>query len=427
MRLLQRLDPRTSEARSVFGFAQNLYPFAGQNEPYTFTQSGEKVARPNGSLIDYAQQMYKDNGPVFALMMVRQLTFSTVEFKWQNIQDRSLYGNSRLGPLEQPWTGGTTQNLLAKMINDADTAGNSYWLRSQRGLTRLRPDWVDVVIGVDGEGHEETVGYQYRKGGQGDGKFYAASEVCHFMPIQDPVNPWRGMSWLTPVVREVMGDQAATTHKLKFFENAATPNMAVTLPREVTPEQFPEWQRVISAQNEGVNNAYKTMVLGGGADLQVVGANMQQMDFKSTMGASETRLAAAAGVHPVIVGFSEGLSGSSLNAGNYSQARRRYADGTLHPLWQEAAGSLQRIMPKEDGARLWFDTRHVPFLRQDAKDEADIFAVKAAALASLIQGAGYQPDAAVTAVDSLEISALTGNHTGKLSVQLQNMDGTDNE
>jgi intein/homing endonuclease len=40
-----------------------------------------------------------------------------------------------------------------------------------------------------------------------------------------------------------------------------------------------------------------------------------------------SRLAAAAGVAPSWVGFSEGLQGSSLNAGNFQAARRRFSDG----------------------------------------------------------------------------------------------------
>src|SRR5205823_2138143 len=30
---------------------------------------------------------------------------------------------------------------------------------------------------------------------------------------------WRGMSWLTPVLREIQADTATTRHKQKFFEN----------------------------------------------------------------------------------------------------------------------------------------------------------------------------------------------------------------
>ena len=50
-------------------------------------------------------------------------------------------------------------------------------------------------------------------------------EVCHLAPVPDPVFRFRGMPWIEPIVREVMGDSAATSHKLNFFDNAATPNL----------------------------------------------------------------------------------------------------------------------------------------------------------------------------------------------------------
>jgi phage portal protein BeeE len=59
-----------------------------------------------------------------------------------------------------------------------------------------------------------------------------------------------------------------------------------------------------------------------------------------TQGAGETRIAAAAGVPPVIVGLSEGLQAATYS--NYSQARRRFADGTMRPLWRNAAVARER-------------------------------------------------------------------------------------
>lgn len=426
MKLLSRLV-RPSEGRGSDWFSYGGYAFPLHGGGPLLTVDGEQHSTPEANLAAYARHAYKQNGPVFALMQVRQLVFSTVEFKWQNMTTRELYGDAGLRLLEQPWPGGTTQNLLAKMMNDVDVAGNSYWLADGNQLVRLRPDWVSVVSGVRSGGGSELIGYEYREQGDPNQTIrYSAREVAHFMPLQDPEHPWRGMSWLTPVLRELQADSAATLHKLKFFDNAATPNLAVSLPKEVTPEQFPEWQRLIASQNEGAHNAYRTMVIGGGADVEVVGKDLAQLDFKNTQGAGETRLAAAAGVHPVVVGFSEGLSGSSLNAGNYAQARRRFADGTLDPMWREACGSLQRIIPAPDGARLWFDTRHVPFLRQDALDDAKIFQTKSSSLRQLLD-AGFTADAAVEAVDAGELRRLRGNHTGKLSVQLSPMDADDEE
>ena len=98
--------------------------------------------------------------------------------------------------------------------------------------------------------------------------------MLHYMrSIPDPTATYRGMSWLTPIVREIQGDQAATQHKLKFFENGATPNLVVTLDPAITPETFERWVEKFEGTHEGLLNAYRTMYLGGGASADVVGAN----------------------------------------------------------------------------------------------------------------------------------------------------------
>jgi hypothetical protein len=117
----------------------------------------------------------------------------------------------------------------------------------------------------------------------------------------------------------------------------------------------------------------------------------------------------------VIVGLSEGLAAATYS--NYGQARRRLADGTAHPLWQNTAGSLELIMPNQgSGTRLWYDATDVPFLREDEKDAAEIAFLRAQTIRQLVDG-GYTPESAVAAVDAGDIRLLV--HSGFLSVQLQ--------
>jgi hypothetical protein len=88
----------------------------------------------------------------------------------------------------------------------------------------------------------------------------------------------------------------------------------------------------------------------------------------------------------------------------------------MHPLWQNAAGSTAPLVRQPPGARLWYDSRNVPFLREDEKDAALIQQTEAATIKSLID-AGYEPASVVTAVATSNWSLL--KHTGLYSVQLQ--------
>lgn len=375
----------------------------------------------------YVQGIYKRNGPVFALMLARMLVFSEARFQFRQLQGGrpgDLFGTRDLALLERPWPGGTTGDLLSRMIQDADLAGNAFVAKVGDRLRRLRPDWVTILSASDTEPElfgaaldAKVIGYIYspKSPGPGDGTLLLPNQVAHFAPIPDPEFNWRGMSWLTPLLREISADGAATTHKLKFFENGATPQTIVRLDASVTPEMFKRFKALMDEQHKGVDNAYKTIYLGGGADVTVAGTDLKQLDFKATQGAGESRLAAAAGVPAVIVGFSEGLQGSSLNAGNFNAARRRFADGTLRPLWRNAAGSLASLLTVPDLAELWYDDRDISFLQEDRKDAAEIFQIEASTIGGLVRE-GFTADSAKAATRAGDSSLLV--HTGRVSVQL---------
>ena len=96
------------------------------------TLGGQATIRSPQRYAALAQNVYAANGPVFACMMVRQLVFSSVRFRWQRLRDNKpsdFFGTRDLRILERPWVGGTTQDMLSRMIQDADLAGNSYWVR----------------------------------------------------------------------------------------------------------------------------------------------------------------------------------------------------------------------------------------------------------------------------------------------------------
>jgi phage portal protein BeeE len=399
----------------------------------TQTQPGQAAERAPTDLPGYAQ-LFATNPVIWALMTARMSVFSAPRFIWQRLNNgtpSAMFGTPELRLLETPWPGGTTQDLLNRVIQDADLAGNSYWTEHQGEAVRMRPDWVQIVLERRRHPHGGDLGwrrygYLYQEPGC-DPVFLWPEEVAHFAPTPDPLATFRGMSWLTPVVRETLNDNLMAAHKQKYFENAATPNLVVRLAREVTPDAFKKFKDKMEAGHRGVENAYKTLYLGGGADVTVVGSDFKQMDFSAVQGAGETRIASAAGVPPIIVGLSEGLKAATYS--NYGQARRRFADGTIHPLWQNAAGSFAPLVTPPGGnasgaVRLWYDARHVPFLREDAKDAAEIQGVQSRTIRTLVD-AGYTPESVMAAVTASDWSLL--DHTGLFSVQLQKPGSLDAE
>ncbi len=399
----------------------------------SYTLPGATQENIGSSYQGLARGGYKGNGVVFACMANRadlfcEATFSYRRFRngrpgdlWSPRPSEALFGELEL--LRRPWEGGTTGDLLGRMLMHVDLAGNSYVTRRPGMLTPLRPDWTSIIGGIPKNTEASiwnkdarVLGYMYQEGGPSLGKdpeFFLADEVAHFAPRPDPEARFIGMSWLTPIVRQVMADKAMTDHQLAFFENGATPNLAVTLNVD-NLEKYREWVKETRGNHEGVSNAYKTLFLAAGASAEVLGVDMQQLDFKIVQGAGETRIAAAAGVPPVIVGLSEGLAAATYS--NYSQARRRFADQTMRPLWRNAAGSLAQIIRVPSDSMLWYDDRDIKALQEDQKDAAEINQTDATSVQTLVN-AGFDPDTVVAAISARDLTLL--QHTGLLSVQLQ--------
>lgn len=422
--MLGRLLP-TTEARSAgLSWADYLRLFE------QFSYSNNRYVAPVASIPELTALQGQANPIVAAAVHARMLVFAEVRFQWQPFsggRPGRLFGTEALSILERPWPTATTGDLLSRMEVDASLYGNSYWVRrpTRTGdiLQRLDPARVMVVTGdvADVETGmvygSELVGYAVVDDLGRDAAFFLPDEVCHYRPLPDPSHPYRGRTWLSSVILDVSADDELSGYKHSFMRNAATPNMVVSFDPSITKEAFESFVANMEAKHRGSAKAYKTMYLGGGADVKVVGADFERLNMKAVQGAGETRIAAAAGVPASYLGISEGLAGSALNAGNYGAARRRFADGTIRPLWRAAADALQNLVPPPVPAtRLWYDDRDVSFLQEDVIDSADIKQKDAMTMRTLVDG-GFDPQSVIDAVTTGDMTLL--QHSGSLSVQLQ--------
>ncbi len=389
---------------------------------YTQTKDGRPVEDLPGSFTAYITQAYKAYGVAYAVILARRLVFSEARFQFRRLANGrpgDLFGTSALKIVEKPWPNATTGEMLARADQDVSLGGNFYVANEGDRLRRLRPDWMQIVLTAPPQEAVESdvAGYMFTPGGIGSGaepQLYLPGEVAHWSPAPGPGAQYRGMSWLTPILREVEADQAATAHKNAFFRNGAKPGLVVSLKESVREEQFKRFVRAMNETHQGSDSAYKTLYLAGGADVTVAGADLRQLDFRATQGAGETRICAAGGVPPVIVGLSEGLQAATYS--NYASARRKFGDGWARPMWRSICASLETVVDVPGGAQLWYDDRDIAFLREDQKDAAGIQQVLAATIASLIT-AGFTPESAVASVDADDRTLLV--HSGLVSVQLQ--------
>lgn len=408
-------------------------PGLGLQEYFTYMGRQYAVGGSYGTSVEasftgYVRGIAERNGVVAGAVAARALLVSQLRFTWRNNRTSPTpgrtFGDRTLAVLERP--GPVTRPEMLYLAEE-DVSYSGSWIANRKGdeLHRLQPDWVTVVLGSDSDPVNDwvppdarIVGYVYRNpatpGGRSVG--FLPEEIIHWKPEPHPLEWWRGQSWVTSVTQEIRNDGQATDHTSKFFEHAATPNMVFSLDPSLTKEQVQEFAEITNRMHGGSQNAFKNMFLGGGATATVVGSENAALGLKDIQGGYETRIASRSRVPATVLGIREGLGGSALNSGNYSTARRLWADGWFTPTAQNLCAAVERVMKPAADAELWYLSDEVLFLQEDAKDEAEIQAAKAQAIRTLTD-AGYEGPSIIDAIETNDFTLL--KHSGLYSVQLQ--------
>lgn len=416
---LKRLqDQHEARRAKSFGVSTGSVSFASM---YDLVDNDNLLQNfENHARFAYGAQGEVGNTVVFSAIDRRASVFAEADFKWRNLKTKKIFGTDALKKLEEPWPDGAAGDLWTRMEQDASLAGNAYIRNCGSRLERLRPDWVWIISKINeddfGEQVREVIGYWFNPLNDVDREpaYYPVDEVAHWAPIPDPLANFRGMSWLTPVIREIHADVQMSEFRDAYFRNAASPNVVIKYQQKIGPARVERLKNQMRAHHAGAENAFSTMVLDEGADMTVIGNSMESATFDALQAAGEARILMASGVPAMVVGAREGIRNSKI--GEYDSAMRSFADLKIRPNWRGACAALQKLVETPPNCQLWYDTVDVSALRQGEKDRADTM-VQLSAAANQFFMAGYEPASIIDALMSGDLSLLV--HTGLTSVQAQ--------
>jgi phage portal protein BeeE len=404
MRLLDRV---TSRYRT--GYWEGMASGAAILKTYNVDPKREQAA-PN--LVSEATQAYETNGVVFACTLVRMMMLAEAAFKFRDLSDKHLFGNTDLRILEYPWPGATAGELWARMEQSESLTGNTFVAQVEDDELLMLPANEVVIVSEEvtssgGVKYRRVLGYDWDPDRQpgvnkpsAKAQFFTVDEVAHWSPIPDPSARFRGMSWLSPVLRDVGADNAMTSYKTQYMDHG-TPVTAVKYDRALKPETIDYLIDRLQAKFGGVANAWKPLILDQGAD-PIMAAEFGSLDFRNVQAGGELRVCAAAGVSPILIGLRAADTGET-----YQSAMRQLADMHLRPLWRSACASLQKLVPNvpAKGVQLWYDTSDIAALQAAETEKAQVTQVSAAAMLTFIQ-AGFTHESVISAVTSGDLSLL---------------------
>ncbi|MDA1095344.1 MAG: phage portal protein [Acidobacteria bacterium] len=321
-----------------------------------------------GSYGAYAAEGYNGNTVVNACIreVATSVAMPTLRLM-RDVQDggRVEVKNPTAFLLDHPSESQDQADFVEMMVVYLNVSGNAYVHRMRNGggrivaLHLLRPDRVQIKLHGDGTRH-----YEYTI----DGSLYqiAAADVEH-LKLPNPYDDLYGLSPLQVAAKYVNLDGSIASFLRAYFANAGVPAGILKVSKRINSQQEADVARDKWRSSFGGPRGWHGIaVLDEDASYQQVAPNIKDMDTSAVSRSSETRICAAFGVPPILIGVQSGLEVSTYS--NYAQAREAFWDETVSPLVRRVAAFMERVLEvgRNDDVEVFADFAGVRAYEEDS-------------------------------------------------------------
>jgi hypothetical protein len=280
-------------------------------------------------------------------------------------------------------------------------AGQAFWLdvEGESGPeTWFVPHW-EMTPGYPADGSKFLTHWVRRIDAAGPPQVYLPDEVTHFRYGIDPRNQRAGLCYLNAVLREVVGDNQASTFTSAILRNMGVAGVVIS-PSAPDGRIDPEEAEAIVARYErrALDGAGRPLILSGPVRTDQAAMTPNDMALDRIRQIPEDRICAALGVNPMVAGLTSGAAHKTY--ANYGEAIQAAYHGCLIPMQSRFASTLRwHLLPRLGRdplrERVRWDYSKVQALQEDRKDKSSW--VIGEWQAGLIQGnearnhLGYEP------------------------------------
>jgi len=279
--------------------------------------------------------------------------------------------------------------------------GRSVWWKERANggqvlaLWPLRPDRVGPIYSSD-PNVPVLAGWAYVDP-QAQAHLLPASDcICFLFPDADGESGGlvEGFGPLSAARADLSADNSATTHIGALLANYAQPGMALKI-KDSIDEDTANLIKAKFRQEFGGMRLGTPAVLDAGAEIQMLGFSLKDLEFSGLRSDTESRICAALGVPSILVGANSGLESSTYS--NIEGLRAFFTETTLSFYWRRYADQMTNDLAPEygDGITCEFDTSTVKALAdQFAKHLApwkEAFAAGAISIDQYLVKLGLEP------------------------------------
>jgi HK97 family phage portal protein len=273
---------------------------------------------------------------------------------------------ARLVRQPNPWQTWRAFNEQRKTY--LELAGNAYVYAERQGgairaLYNLRPDRVRILAGADG-----LRGYYYLPPGRAadDGVPLLPEDVAHTRypnPLDDLEGFGYGLPPLLAAARDLDTDNNVTAFIKLLFERGAMPMGMLRFDIPLTEQDAADAKRRFMERYGGYSAWTEPVVMDQGGGYERIGMTFDELGFDVLDARAESRVLAAFGVPPILIGTRYGIAHSTYS--NYEQARAHFWQDVLVPELRMFEDDDRRLLTWADGATVYYDLSVVPALQAD--------------------------------------------------------------
>lgn len=192
--------------------------------------------------------------------------------------------------------------------------------------------------------------------------------------LVDPSTFVEGVGPLEAAHHDYTLDRERENYLVEMLHNLHVPGMILRQEDAWTQQQREDLKAVL-AEAIGPGRRGKPLTISGKDAGVEFPAPLKDLDWPGLTNLGETRICAAFGVPPLLVGCRAGIQTSALSGPNYEAAEKVLYRGTVTGLWEKNAHVFTKGLLEIEGDseyELRHDTTGVRALQRDLKDAKDI-------------------------------------------------------
>jgi len=165
----------------------------------------------------------------------------------------------------------------------------------------------------------------------GDGDYWASTVKLGDTPYSiksvirdinpDPYNPYKGRSIIAASAATIDTDEQMKEWNRRMFANAGRPSMALEVPDTMEDKAFNRFKMQVEDAATGTENAFKPMILEGGAKLTPYMLSQSDLDFLESRKFSKDEILAMFRLSPAMLGMTENVNRSNAETAEYIFAK----------------------------------------------------------------------------------------------------------